>query len=224
MISVSDFKNQEESFRSSSLIRVKDINIGEGVLGTISGSFGLTIKTLSGGSETISKDDLKIVLLNRKFPSTYKFKQRCASTNVAPTIRLLAGNERKFSFQFSVQATGSQQYANLMGDNDALSFSDEASLWTVQWESTTTSICHSNMKYRFRSSDSGKYMFASMQGGGYEVSGKELSADVGYWWCVEPSSREHGEDNTVEISSADHGAIVMLNSLSFWLRYCDRPI
>lgn len=136
-ISVSDFKNQEESFRSSSLIRVKDINIGEGVLGTISGSFGLTIKTLSGGSETISKDDLKNVLLNRKFPSTYRFKQRCASTNVAPTIRFVAGNERTFSFQFSVQAIGSQQYANLVGDNDALSFSDEASLWTAKSESTT---------------------------------------------------------------------------------------
>jgi len=198
--------------------------MGEGVLGLIAGSFGLTILTLSVGSETISKDVLMIVLLHRKFPSTHRFKQQCAGTNVAPTIHLYAGNEYKFSFQFSVQAIGSKQYANLVCDHDALSFSDEASLWTVQWESTTTSICPSNMKYRYRSSDSGKYIIASMQGGGYEVSGKELSADDGYWWCVEPSSREHSEDNTVIISSADHVAIVTLNSLSFWFRYCDRPI
>lgn len=223
-ISVSDFKNGENSFRSSPLIHKKDINIGAGVLGTISGSFGLTIIVLTGGSETISKEDLKTVLLHRKFPSTYTFNQKCASTNIAPSIRIPFGKEPMFSFQFSIQALGSGQYVNLVGDNDALSFSSEASLWAAQWEATITGVCPSHMKYRLRSSDSGKYMFAFISEGNYEIIGKELSADVGYWWCVEPGSRDVGQDNNVVISSAYLGESVTLGASAFWLRYCDRPI
>jgi len=171
----------------------------------------------------MSKEDLKTVLLHRKFPSTYTFKQKCASTNIAPTTRITGGNRLMFSFQFSIQAMGSGQYVNLVGDNDALSFSDEASLWTALWEATTIDVCPSRMKYRFRSSGSGKYMFASMQEGKYEVIGKELSAAAGYWWCVEPDSREVGQNNNVVISSADHGESITLPASPFWLRYCDRP-
>lgn len=108
-ISVSDFKNGENSFRSSPLIHKKDINIGAGVLGTISGSFGLTIIVLTGGSETISKEDLKTVLLHRKFRAHIRLIRNAQAQTLRQAFvsHLVRSPCSRFSFPFKLWEVGS---------------------------------------------------------------------------------------------------------------------